>query len=167
MNRKVPASFPIFKDMACVRQHIGQVYKMDGQTLVVFDDMMRVHELSRFPGHWHSQNSEMSELLHWEAGTRWDHGHGRKGLAPGLPPRVCGLSWTLERGVPHGGCATAAQEEQGVSRTILGPSSLTESSNPSSLPLLCVLPILKTALRNTSVHWHHTYRKLPFLGSHC
>lgn len=44
-------SFSIFKDMAFVRQRIGQVYKMDGQTLVVFDDMMRVHELSQLPGH--------------------------------------------------------------------------------------------------------------------
>lgn len=116
-NGKVPASLPIFNDMVHVWRHTDRVPQTDSQTLVVFDHVMRVHELSRFPGHCQAQNSEMSGFLHQVADTRKTASTPkRKARALAFLPGVCGLSWRLERGVPPRGCATASS---GRMRTFL------------------------------------------------
>lgn len=136
---------------------------MDGQTLVVFGDVMRVHELSRFPGREGAQSSKVSASLLGVAGT-W------KGCIHSSEERL-GLWLSSHESVGWvgrgEGCATqrVCPSQHRKNEEFPAWFQLLQGQNPH--PLTVPLPpILKATLNNTSIHWHHSCRKLSLLWRH-
>ena len=126
---KVLAALLIFKCTAHPRQHTWQVYEKDSQTSVVFEDVMRVHELNGFRGHVHKALRLQLSFPRWLTHRSAASTPQRGGLGPGSPSMSLRAELDSREGVPPRGCVTEAQEEWGVSWS-LAPSSSTQSSSP-------------------------------------
>lgn len=159
-NGKVPASLLIFKH-SLPKQHICRVDKTDSQTLVVFEDVVRVHELSQFPGHQRAQSPKTAAFPPDVAGTQRDRIHSSKERpGPWLSSHES-VGW----GVPPRGCviASSGRMRSFPARFQLLPPG--QSSHPLILPTLPPTNSEDHSDQHISSRCH-SCRKLSFLGRH-